>query len=155
MSTPDPGLRERVAEELGLCPFVEDVQTGECMCGLPSIGHEAGVAAIMRRHFPTIAALLDTPEPDTRAEDEWTTNLPTERSSGAGYDGQDASAPAVAEGTDARLTDSVSVAIRAQNPDLETAWRTIAWWERTCDYWREQAGATWLAQRAPQAEDVR
>lgn len=32
-----------------------------------------------------------------------------------------------------------SAAIRAQNPDLETAWRTIAWWEQTCDYWREQA----------------
>lgn len=30
-------------------------------------------------------------------------------------------------------------AIRAQNPDLDTAWRTIAWWEQTADYWRTQA----------------
>jgi len=33
----------------------------------------------------------------------------------------------------------VSVAIKAQNPDLETAWRTIAWWEQTCAYWNAQA----------------
>lgn len=33
----------------------------------------------------------------------------------------------------------VSVAIKAQNPDVETAWQTIAWWEQTCDYWRAEA----------------
>jgi hypothetical protein len=33
----------------------------------------------------------------------------------------------------------ISPAIRAQNPDLDTAWATIAWWEQTCDYWRAEA----------------
>lgn len=33
----------------------------------------------------------------------------------------------------------VSVSIKAQNPDLETAWRTIAWWEQTCSYWHAEA----------------
>jgi hypothetical protein len=33
----------------------------------------------------------------------------------------------------------VSVAIEAQNPNLEAAWRTIAWWEQTCTYWYEEA----------------
>lgn len=33
----------------------------------------------------------------------------------------------------------VSLAIKAQNPDLETAWRTIAWWEQTCAYWQAEA----------------
>lgn len=34
---------------------------------------------------------------------------------------------------------AVSVAIKAMNPDLDTAWRTIAWWESTCSYWYEEA----------------
>lgn len=33
----------------------------------------------------------------------------------------------------------VTPAIRAQNPDLETAWRQIAWWEQTCAYWYDEA----------------
>lgn len=33
----------------------------------------------------------------------------------------------------------VSPAIKAQNPDLETAWRQIAWWEQTCAYWWGEA----------------
>lgn len=33
----------------------------------------------------------------------------------------------------------VSPAIKALNPDLETAWRTIAWWQQTCAYWRDEA----------------
>lgn len=34
---------------------------------------------------------------------------------------------------------TVSPAIRAQNPDLDTAWSTIAWWEQTCAYWQAEA----------------
>ena len=45
--------------------------------------------------------------------------------------------------TETAMSDSaendVSLAIKAQNPDLETAWRTIAWWEQTCAYWRGEA----------------
>lgn len=34
---------------------------------------------------------------------------------------------------------AVSVAIKAQNPTLERAWQTLAWWEQTCTYWKKQA----------------
>jgi hypothetical protein len=33
----------------------------------------------------------------------------------------------------------VSVAIKAQNPNLDAAWRTIAWWEQTAEHWRNEA----------------
>jgi hypothetical protein len=44
--------------------------------------------------------------------------------------------PEVAEHS---VGNDVSVAIEAQNPNLEAAWRTIAWWEQTCTYWYEEA----------------
>jgi hypothetical protein len=49
----------------------------------------------------------------------------------------------------------VSVAIRAHNVDLETAWRTIAWWEQTCEYWREEAQKGYALRDSLDARDAR
>lgn len=48
----------------------------------------------------------------------------------------------------------VSLAIKAQNPDLETAWRTIAWWEATCAYWREEAYKGYALRDSLAARDI-
>lgn len=57
-----------------------------------------------------------------------------------GCDGECETVPAEdareAQGGDGLVVD---VSIKAQNPDLETAWRTIAWWEQTCGYWHAEA----------------
>jgi hypothetical protein len=51
--------------------------------------------------------------------------------------------------------ETVSVAIKAQNPDLETAWRTIAWWEHTCAYWHGQAQEGYALRDSLAARDAR
>ena len=57
--TAAPETLAEVLAELGVCPFIENVNDASmCACGLPALGHDLIAADVVLRDHPAVARLL-------------------------------------------------------------------------------------------------